>query len=188
MENHLTSLRRQMLALLFVALAGCATAGSVNAKWLLSYEGKSTNEAIWDARASATIDSLVPQRIAEDLKQRLNGPPDTVRRVGDGVVLSACLATSCGDKALLWVDTVNATAVAAIASCPELMADQTKTRWMRCSLILTSKFYSAGGIPAPARAAVIDWVSEHDVQVAKVDFLDLNGERRSLDVRSFAKP
>jgi hypothetical protein len=85
-------------------------------KWLLSYRGKTTNQARWDPRLAKLLEAGLPnvhapfydtsERLAVVALTALSGPPDDVSIESDRyVTLAACVPHVGEHKGLLWVDT-----------------------------------------------------------------------------------
>lgn len=153
---------------------------ALSVAWLLSYEGKSTNELVWDSRTHALVQTRVPAKLSRALIEALGGPPDPVFvRDGRYVSLSACAFHACGEKGFLWVDTRSGVGLGAVAQ-----------QWQHLpkTLILGSNAFAADAIPAAARTALLEWLSERDVQPASVTFVDRSGRETELEVARFTPP
>ena len=120
-NHHANSLRRHIaLALMLCTLMATSRAAHAQrggASWLLQYDGKSTNDLIWNKRFRSFLNShLQPasykfwgdtqQDLSQAASQFLGGPPDNIRVIDSRyVIASACVAHDCPERGLLWVDT-----------------------------------------------------------------------------------
>ena len=162
----MTYLRLCIAACLLMMNAAHASTG-----WLLSYTGKSANEFVWDKRADRLVMTRIPSKVAGKLMPALGGPPNPVVVVDRRYVsLSACRAHSCIEKGFLWVDTKTGVGLGAYFSD---------------TLVIGSNGLSAQSIPAPARQALIDWLTEYDLRPESVAFVGANGVRSTLDASAF---
>lgn len=92
--------------------------------WLQSYEGKTTNAAVWDARFAGLIERVVAdvrlaplgveQPLRDAVREVLGGPPDKLVIRDGQAILSACRSHSCSEKGLLWVDLATGAGAAAV--------------------------------------------------------------------------
>lgn len=165
------SFRTALIAcsILFTATNALAQA---DASWMLGYQGKSTNQFIWDARTKRLVDTRIPADLADHVLDSLGGPPDPVRIVDDRYVsASACMAHNCTEKAFLWVDTKTGVGLGA-CYVPE-------------ALMIGSNGLSAGTIPPRARQALINWLTEHDLRTTSAAFIGAAGAKTALSVDEF---
>jgi uncharacterized protein YecT (DUF1311 family) len=147
--------------------------GKPSAAWMLQYQGKSTNEFIWDKRAGTLVNTRVPAMLSDFLLAALGGPPDPVVVAGNRYVsVSACRPHSCTEKGFLWVDTQTGIALGAY-QVPD-------------TLQLGSNSVSADTIPRPARLALIAWLTERELRTDSVEFIDRTGRRIALDAANFS--
>jgi len=164
---------------MWIALQAAAvdTPGSA---WMLAYEGRSTNELVWDHRIKHLIETRIPARLSAQLFEAVYGPPDPVL-VSDHryVTISACVAHFCPMKGFFWIDTATGTGLGAVA--------QQHEPWENFddSLRLGSNGMSASGIPTVARRALIDWLTENDLHPGQVQFVGNRGEWQTLDASAF---
>jgi uncharacterized protein YecT (DUF1311 family) len=158
-------------ALLALMLASAWAASP--ADWVLSYEGQSTNRFIWDKRTAGLVRSHVPVPLSGDVAGGLGGPPDPVF-VTDHRYLraSACVPHDCGDKGFFWIDTRTASGLGAA-----LAGDVLK---------LGSKDFAPDQLPGPARQALIDWLTEQQIQPSRVEFVQDDGKTVALAQAGFA--
>lgn len=168
------------LSVLFISTSALSHADASQAEkektsttWLLGYEGKSTNEFVWDKRATGLVNTRVPPMLSDDVLQALGGPPDPVVLVeGRYVSMSACRPHSCTEKGFLWVDTKTGIGLGAY--------------YLSGTLRLGSNGISADHIPVQARLALISWLTEHDLGTESAEFIGRSGERIKLDSRKFS--
>lgn len=161
---------KTLIALL--ALSASALAHAATIDWPLSYEGKSTNAFIWDKRAKELIQTRVPSKLARDVLAGLGGPPEPVFVVDKRYVsASACVPHACPEKGFFWIDTQTGQGLGADI--------------FDGALRLGSNSLSAKQIPAPARRALIDWMSANDVTPVSVEFIDNRGASTSIDAAQF---
>lgn len=140
--------------------------------WLLGYQGKSTNEFIWDKRARELVNTRIPSALSDDVLTALGGPPDPVVIVdGRYASVSACRPHSCTEKGFLWVDTKTGIGLGAY--------------YLSDTLRLGSNGLAAEHIPAPARQALIAWLTDHDLHTASAEFIGRSGDRVKLEAASF---
>lgn len=143
--------------------------------WMLSYEGKSTNDFIWDKRTASLINTCVPAKLSNDLLDGLSGPPDPVIVSEHRYVsVSACVPHFCPTKGFFWLDTTTGIGLGAVFG-----GDDSRT------LKIGSNGMPATQVPAAARAGLIDWLTENELQPAKVEFIGSQGNWQSLDASGF---
>ena len=171
-----------------LGLASTSAAGPADARWMLHYAGHSTNAAIGDPKMADTLAALLPAPLAEQVTENFAGPPGPVLSAGSDIVLSACRAHDCGDKAFLWVDTAAGTALGAVAACPGLIDAEEVHRWNGCRLELGSRTGSDETVSREARQALLAWLADEDLKVEQVSFLGGDGVRRALDPASYRVP
>lgn len=141
--------------------------------WLLGYAGKSTNEFIWDKRATELVNTRVPSALSDDVLKALGGPPDpVVVEQGRYASMSACRPHSCTEKGFLWVDTKTGVGLGAY--------------FVSDALRLGSNGISADHIPVQAREALISWLTDHDLHTESAEFIGRSGERVKLDTAHFS--
>lgn len=169
-------MRFRLTALLLAALLpAAAAAGTGTTDWMLGYQGKSTNEFIWDKRATPLINSRVPAKLSEQVQASLGGPPDPVIITDDRYVsVAACRPHSCMEKGFLWVDTKTGAGLGAYH--------------LEGALQLGSNSLSADHIPPQARAALIAWLGDQDLQTTSVEFIGRDGKRQALAVARYSAP
>ncbi|UTY59911.1 hypothetical protein HPQ68_23620 [Massilia sp. erpn] len=168
-------LRSWIFFALLLAMANTVWAAAKPAGWVLSYEGKSSNAFIWDKRAKELIKNSVPPKIADELLSALGGPPDPVvvlkRRY---VSVSACVAHACMVKGLFWFDSQNGVGIG-------VYLDED-------SLTLASSGLLPEEVPAVARKAITNWLSDVDVQPKQAHYLAPNGEVSPIAPTQFVRP
>lgn len=158
-------------ALLALMLASAWAAAP--ADWVLSYEGQSTNRFIGDKRTAGLVRQHVPASMSGDVIGGLGGPPDPVFVSAHRYLrVSACVAHDCGDKGFFWIDTRTASGLGA-----HLAGDV---------LRLGSKDFAFEQLPGPARQALIDWLTEQDIQPGSVEFVQADGRTVVLSQAGFA--
>ncbi len=161
---------KKLIALLALTLSTLAHATTID--WPLSYEGKSSNAFIWDNRAKPLIETRLPGKFSREVLSGLGGPPEPVFVVDKRYVsVSACEAHACPFKGFFWIDTQTGQGLGANIIDGELR--------------LGSNSLSAQQIPAPARRALIDWMSANDVAPVSVEFFDRSGASTSMDAAQF---
>jgi uncharacterized protein YecT (DUF1311 family) len=132
--------------------------------WVLTYENKSTNQLTWDHRMNRLVETHLPAALAEKVGRALGGPPEPVVVVSNRYAsASACVPHSCGDKGFFWIDTKTGASLGASAIVGVSTAID--------SLLLGSNSLRADTIPAPARAALMDWLSENAIASTHVAFV-----------------
>lgn len=140
--------------------------------WMLQYKGKSTNAFIWDARTKRLVDTRLPAQLADNVLDSLGGAPEPVYvAAGRYFSASACRHHSCTEKAFLWVDTRTGVGLGAYY-VPEV-------------LLIGSNVLSAGTIPAKAKLALIDWLTDQDLATASAQFIGPSGATTALSVDEF---
>lgn len=154
------------------AAASVASAASptspASAPWLLGYEGKSTNALVQDARIKTLVAARVPRALVDDLLGSLGGPPDPVIVTGRRyVAMSACRTHACPEKGFLWVDTQTSVALGA--------------HFLDGDLLLGSNGMTAQSIPAAAKKALVDWLSDQNLQTTTAAFVGRSGQRTALN-------
>jgi len=161
---------RRLIVLLALTLSTLAHAATID--WPLSYEGKSSNAFIWDKRAKPLIETRLPGKFSREVLSGLGGPPEPVFVVDKRYVsVSACEAHACPFKGFFWIDTQTGQGLGANIIDGELR--------------LGSNSLSAQQIPAPARRALIDWMSANEVTPVRVEFVDRTGAGTSMDAAQF---
>ncbi len=161
---------KNQIALLALTLSTLAHATMVD--WPLSYEGKSSNAFIWDKRAKALIETRLPGKFSREVLTGLGGPPEPVFVVDKRYVsVSACEAHACPFKGFFWFDTQTGQGLGADI--------------IDGALRLGSNSLSAQQIPAPARRALIDWMSANGVTPVSVEFIDRAGASATMDAAHF---
>ena len=78
-----SEMMKSAAALLIVSLALMGTSAQAereptSTRWLLGYQGKSTNEFIWDKRTGELVNTRVPPALSDEVLNALGGPPDPV--------------------------------------------------------------------------------------------------------------
>lgn len=166
------------VALLIVSLALMGTSARAeremaSTRWLLGYQGKSTNEFVWDKRTRELVNTRVPPAVSDEVLNALGGPPDPVVVVdGRYVSMSACRAHSCTEKGFLWVDTKTGIGLGAY--------------YVSDTLHLGSNGMSADHIPVQARQALVSWLTDHDLQTESAEFIGRSAGRVKLDAARFS--
>jgi len=164
-----------------VALLGFLFQGPVAAApsvWEFSYEGRSTNEFMWDKRARQLVNTRVPRTLAHEVLEGLSGPPDPVFVTDHRYVsVSACVPHYCPMKAFFWIDTktgigLGAQFTAGIGAEPG-------------TLRLGSNGLSGRRLPSAAMAALIQWIRERRIGPDVVEFVGQDGRVSSLDADDF---
>ncbi|MBB3121198.1 lysozyme inhibitor LprI family protein [Pseudoduganella violacea] len=168
-------LKPWMIFALLLAMANSAWAGAKPAGWVLSYEGKSSNAFIWDKRAKGLIKNSVPPKIADELLSALGGPPDPVVVVKQRYVsVSACVAHACMVKGMFWFDSQEGVGIG-------VYLDED-------SLTLASSGLRPEEVPAIARKAITDWLSDVEVQPKQAQYLAPNGDLSPIAPTQFIRP
>ena len=154
-------------AMLWLALQG--SAGLVlGTAWTLTYEGRTTNDIVWDQRMRSLINTRVPAKLSAELLNALFGPPDPVVVKGQRYVsMSACVAHACGTKGFFWIDTTTGVGLGAVA--------QSWTYLESDSLRLGSNGMTARRLPPEAKAALLSWLSAQDIHPRTIEFVDVHG-------------
>ncbi len=149
---------RFMLAcLLGLCLSGFARASDTGA-WMLSYENMSSNPVIFDRRWAPLLHTHLPAALSNEVEKRFQGPPDPVIVASHRYVsASACIVHDCGDKGFFWIDTQTGASLGATVGVGGLR--------------LGSNSLRLDAMPAPARAALLDWISYHDIREQEVAFI-----------------
>jgi uncharacterized protein YecT (DUF1311 family) len=157
-------------ALLALMLGSAWAASPVG--WVLSYEGQSTG-TFWNKRTASLVRDHVPAPLSDDVGRGLGGPSDPVFVTGHRYLrASACVAHDCGDKGFFWIDTRTASGLGA-----HLAGDV---------LRLGSKDFAPDQLPGPARQALIDWLTEQQIQPSRVEFVQGDGRSVALAAAGFA--
>ena len=148
------------------------------AAWMLEYEGRSTNDLMWDKRARQVINTRVPAALSREVLEGLGGPPDPVLVTDHRYVsASACAAHYCPMKAFFWVDTRTGIGLGALFVAG-IGADPGKLR-------LGSNGLSGRHLPERARRALIEWIREKNIGPEVVDFTTGDGRVSPLDDDDF---
>ncbi|MFC0167331.1 lysozyme inhibitor LprI family protein [Pseudoduganella danionis] len=162
-------------ALVFLLISDSASAGPATSPtaWLLQYEGKSTNQLIWDKRFVALVNSRVPPALSDNVAMALGGPPDPVV-VEDHryVSMSACRPHSCTEKGFLWIDAETGMGIGAFH--------------VPGTLRLASNSLSAANIPPQAKLALSSWIYEQSMSVEYIEFIDRSGAKVEMPPKSFS--
>jgi uncharacterized protein YecT (DUF1311 family) len=171
---------------LLLTVCPLAIAGS-DATWLLSYQGQSANNVIWDMRTDALLKVTLPQSLAEPLTTgALGGPPGPVHVVDRRYVsLSACVPHYCPSKGFFWIDTHSGAAIGAyyegnvdfggqrvVQVPPQLKLGSLELRWR--------------DVPMQARRALKLWMIEEGVRPQVVTYDDGGGTVTTLPVAEVA--
>jgi uncharacterized protein YecT (DUF1311 family) len=173
-----SEMMKSAAALVIVSLALMGTSAQAerehtSTRWLLGYQGKSTNEFIWDKRTGELVNTRVPPAVSDEVLNALGGPPDPVVVVdGRYVSMSACRAHSCTEKGFLWVDTKTGIGLGAY--------------YVSDTLRLGSNGMSADHIPVQARQALVSWLTDHDLQTESAEFIGRSAGRVKLDAAHFS--
>ena len=152
-------------ALALLSTQAC-THAQTPAPWLLTFDGKSTNELALDKRFPAFLHTHIttrkitywinkPTEPAKDAMEFLHGPPDDVHAADHRyVTASACVAHDATDCGLLWVDTkTGATIFAAkIFRIPPPIATNSAHLWLFTNTKLNPK-----ALPPTFTAAIATW-------------------------------
>lgn len=177
-----TKLRKLNLLICLVMAFDAGFARSVvpvsnGTAWVLDYAGDSANSFIWDKRTARLIDSRVPAMISGNVRSNLGGPPSPFVVLGHRYTsTSACRPHSCLDKGFFWIDTLTgrglgASIVADMATylSPAFIVPSTPT-----ILKLGSNSFGPSQLPAEAKQALIDWLSDENIHVDRVEFFQGN--------------
>ncbi len=141
--------------------------------WALSYEGKSTNQFVWDKRVLSLVRTRLPAKLSDAVMAGLGGPPDPVFVSSQRYVsVSACVPHNCTDKGFFWLDTATGIGLGAAFGYGD-------------KLTLGSNGMPAAGIPQQARAALAAWIDEHGLKPAAVEFIDHAGAMSALPLAAF---
>jgi len=171
--------RRSALAVTMAMLLG-SVAGLTQPSpaWVLSYEGKSTNQFIHDARTPALIGALVPAKLAALVVDALDGPPDPVFvRDHRYTSASACVPHSCTSKGFFWIDTQTGVGVGA--------RFETWVARGPATLTIGSNAVSVATVPLAAREALLAWIEDVETAPGQVDFVNGAGVSSSMDTAPF---
>jgi hypothetical protein len=167
------------LSVLFAASAGLAQAASehtrqnpASIRWVLHYDGKSTDQFMWDTRAKKLVNTRVPAMLADSLLMALGGTPDPVVVVkGRYISMSGCRYQSCSEKGFLWLDTQTGIGVGAFHASD--------------TLHLGSNSLSANHLPTEAKLALWSWLYEQSLRTASAEFIDRSNRQHALDIANF---
>jgi hypothetical protein len=151
---------------LFLLSQSAALSGAT--EWVLAYQGKSTNDFVWDKRARRLVNTRIPATLADDVFEALGVPEPIVVRDQRYVVLSSCAPHSCITKALLWIDTKTGVGLGA-------QFVKWSTPGQPSVLRLGSNAFSSSHIPSAARDALRKWMSALQFQPSSVEFTERNG-------------
>jgi len=174
--------RVESMIALFGVAALMMQAAAPPPRWALAYQGKSTNDWIHDARSKALVDTRVPRRLSGDVYGGLSGPPDPVFVSDDRYVSMSAAAPHAGMwRGFFWIDTKTGVGLGGffLESGVELGA------LSRGRLRLGSNGLTADRIPAPARAAVVDWLSFQRLKPSRVEFVGQRGGWLPLEAEEF---
>lgn len=168
-----------------IALFGVATlmmqATVPQPRWMLAYRAKSTNEWIHDARSKRLIDTRVPRRLSGDVYEGLSGAPDPVFVTDDRYVSTSAAAPHAGVwRGFFWIDTKTGVGLGGyFLDSADLGA------FSIGRLRLGSNGLSPDRIPAPALAAVVDWLTFQKLKPTRVEFVGQRGGWLPLHVAEF---
>ena len=85
---------RALRYLIFLIAMTCATGTSAAEIWPLKYEGKSTNDFIWDERTTTLVKLTIPDRFVDDLLAGLGGPRSRVH-IREQILFCVSLCRTC---------------------------------------------------------------------------------------------
>lgn len=153
------------------------SAGQYDYSWLLSFNGKSTNEVVWDKRFNGLLSAVVPNsksnyskdpgQMKSDLKLHLSGPPSVVQIKDDRfIVLSACWAHSCGNKGIIWIDNKQKISAMAFGSDG--------------SMTVASRSIKAMDLPSELVLALKAWAKSEGLKIGRVTFYDFSGSSKDV--------
>lgn len=153
--------------------AGAQPSDDRSPRWLLAFDGRSTNEVVHDRRMGAVVARHVPGAMARELHAALGGPPDPLL-VAEGrfVSMAACMPHVCDVKGFLWLDVVDGRGLGAIRTGQTLR--------------LGSLTFTPSTIPAPAHAALRAWLDDLGASPTAVRFVGARGRIARLPVADIA--
>ncbi len=153
-----------------------------HARW--SMWGLSTNQWVHHDCVKPLIQKRVPAKIVDNVWRGLEGPPDPVILTQDRYFsASACQAHNCDLKGFFWIDAHKGIGLGAFL-IPVISWSGTQQR-IDTYLHMGSNGFSAQTIPAAARKAVLDWMTEQQVRPDAVEFVDRAGGSVLLDAGMF---
>ena len=142
-------------------------------QWLLSYQGKSANEFIWDKRTAGLIKSTIPNPFSGKLLDGLGGPPDPVRISENRYFsTSACKPHECFTKSFYWYDMHTGKSIGAI------LDDGGR-------LSISSKNVTVKDIPKSAIGDLRRWLSDVNKTPTQVNFAPVHGKNIRLQAKDF---
>jgi hypothetical protein len=162
----------------------------VDFRWLLNPKLGTTNQVVWTKDFDALLRAVVPgikgkaDQLREWVSDNLGGPPEDKQVLDDRyVVLAACRAHSCGDKALVWTDTQSGLGVFAINDADYVLAT-------KCSLAIGSRQVTRKDLPHEFWESFSKWKkligdSEHSAaqkEGACAVFVDANGKVDNINL------
>lgn len=174
---------------MLIAGGAARAASPPSGTWVLSYEGKSTNQWIWDKRTRGLVESRLPAALSADVLSALGGPPDPVEVAGGRYFsVSACVPHDCPDKGFFWFDTVTGIGLGATYRPGRLQSRPGDGGYYfePGALRIGSNGLVAGEIPTPAMRALIDWITDQDLGVASAEFIGVSNASVELDAARFA--
>jgi len=164
---------RTLLLLMMICIGNMAAASEQSqVNWPLDYENKSTNSFVWDDRLDELIKTTIPTKLTNNLRSGLGGPPDPVYVTSERYFsASACLPHACiFQKSFYWLDTLTGEALGAV--------------WVG-SLELGSMNIKVEKIPPEAKAQLLRWISERDINPNEVKFYNANNKVSILPASEF---
>lgn len=158
---------------LLLSIYPCST--DFEHKWLIEYDGSTTNSLIWDNRFSKIVDLVIPESesnllgfkstIKSNFSEVIGGPPNDVSFSYRNryMTISACRHHSCDEKGFMWFDLeTNKGLIAIINFFPEGAYSKYQ------HLAITSKTYdSLNNIPESVLIQIEKWLMEEDVIINK---------------------
>ena len=145
-------------------------------QWLLSYQGKSANEFIWDKHTVDLIKATIPNPFSGKLLDGLGGPPDPVRISENRYFsTSACKPHECFTKSFYWYDMHTGKSIGAILNDEDRLS-------------ISSKNVDVKYIPKSAMSDLRRWLSDVNKTPTQVNFVPVHGKNIRLQAKDFQPP
>ncbi len=185
--------RAQML---LIALIGASTAwaeqpDSDRLLWIKEFEGKSTNEVVWDDRFQTLLSENVPKTrvnlgmtdnaspLVDSVNEVFSGAPEDVFvRDGRFVVLSASRHQSAMEKGFLWLDLKTGVVIGSVVHYyfGKLELENTDS----AMLLIYSKQVGVESLPREFQKALEHWIATNNIRVESSRFVGRAGSVKRI--------
>ena len=172
-----------ILLTVFILFPQTSFSQETDFKWLLKYSGKSTNDVAWDKRFNNFLLAETP-KISLDLgmgksyllkstvKEFIGGPPEDVSITNNEIIiLSACRAHSCPEKAWLWCNIKTGVVVGAVVHY--IFRGKYSEN---PSLLLFSNQVMSDSVPEQCQKDLENWLNKNEIVPRVRRFVDKKGK------------